>query len=157
MDLHQISPLRGPEQFYPSVVADEAVQEFHLPWLGCALATGKRTPLSIPSSCHFSASAVERGDLLQVSLWEPIGPYRPGWPSVGKVGLMSTLVVARDPVEGDRLWQALVEQRGLSWCKPPAAPWYGALPRPGALARHPAAAQWLPDLQRHIARSWLLL
>ena len=157
MDLHQISLLRGPEQLDPSAAAEQAVQELYMPWLGDALATGKRTPLITPSESHLSASMVARGDFLQVSLWKPLEPYRSGWPSIGKVALMSTFVVARDPTEGAKLWQTLVEQRGLSWRDPPASPWYGVLPQPGTIAGHPAIMRWLPDLQRHIALSWLLM
>jgi hypothetical protein len=133
-------------------MVDDRVVSVIRPWLGTALATGKRIPVALPAVSHVSATAKVTDAALRVDLWRPVGSFRPGRPHWGKTTLMASFGVAPDPVAGARLWSSLLEEAGLAWREPPQTPWCGVLPVPDGAAE---ALRWLPELESSIAFAWL--
>jgi hypothetical protein len=155
MNLVHVSLPAGPEQQRPRALVNDKVLALIKPWLGAALTSGKRTPLSLPAVAHFSARAEESENALRVDLFCPLGAHRPGRPHAGKAALMSTFGVAPDAQAGDKLWRALLQQAQVDWRAPPSTPWCGSVSLPSGLAAHAKAARWLPELQSSIAFAWL--
>ena len=155
MNLCQISLPRGPELLTPRANINKKVLAVVTPWLGKAIATGKRIPLPLPAVSHFSASAETDEGTLCMKLWSPLEGYRPERPHLGNSTLMLTFGIARNPLTGDKLWASLLEEAGTQWREPPPAPWCGSLARSEAVAAHPKVTQWLPEFQSSVAFAWL--
>ena len=155
LNLRQISLPRGPERLLSRDRVNQKMAALVTPWLDAVLSSGKRLPLTLPAVSHLSGSAKASDGVLEMQLWSPVGAFRAERPHLGETALMATIGVARNPVAGDKLWAALLQQAGTDWRAAPITPWCGVVPKAEGLLGHSGASRWLPQLHSSIAFAWL--
>lgn len=140
---------------YREEVGDETIALL-APWLARAISTGAREPLPVASLAHFAASATVECGALLCTVWGPPVSQQSAAsvPPASGVPLV-TLGVAQRSRHAAALWPLLVTLPGAAaGLQRPPPPWCAVSLQPGVLL-HPAASEWLGDLERCIAWAWI--
>lgn len=124
------------------------------PWLDALLVSGQPAPVPVSALAEFDGLASQLSGSLIVTISGK--PPRAG-PMAGKPPPLITLGVARKSRHGAQLWP-LMTGPVMPAVKPglmcPQTPWCAVAIWP-TIALHPEATEWLGDLERCIAWTWV--